>query len=74
MSLGPVIGSILYQIGGTDAPFLTFFVICILIGISLRFLVPASVDAFEDEEVEESEDRISYLTLLSNKRILFANL
>lgn len=37
-------------------------------------MVPASVDAYEDEESEDSGDRISYLTLLSNKRILFANL
>lgn len=73
LSLGPVIGTILYKLGGIELTFISFFVIWIVIGLVIKSQLPYEVDTVLDEEEEKAPD-ISYSQLLLNKRILFANM
>lgn len=72
LTLGPLCGTILYNIGGLKLPFLTFFVILTITGLFVRQIIPDTVEEAEDDEVDTS--KISYIELLSDKRIFFANL
>lgn len=74
LSIGPVIGTILFEVGGIPMPFLTFFVVCTTIGLVVKNMIPESVDLVQWEEAEVDTSQISYISLLSNKRILFSNL
>lgn len=49
LTLGPLVGSVLFDIGGIKAPFVTFGSIFILFGIILNKFLPASID----EKVKE---------------------
>ncbi|CAI2367531.1 unnamed protein product [Moneuplotes crassus] len=72
LSLGPVVGTILYEFGGSAAPFLTFFVICLIIGLVIKRLIPEFVDEIQEDFTENEIIKPKYSELLSNKRILFA--
>jgi len=72
LSLGPVFGTILYNIGGVSLTFLTFFAICLIIGLLVKYQIPEEVDTVEDDD--EEPVHISYFQLLWNKRIIFANI
>lgn len=45
LSVGPVLGSILYEFGGISAPFSIFFVILTFIGIIIKSIIPQSADS-----------------------------
>lgn len=74
LSFGPVIGTILYEFGGLTLTFLSFCVLCTFIGLVIKNLIPDSVDNVEDDEAETEINEVSYTSLLSNRRILFANM
>lgn len=75
LSFGPVIGSILYEISGLATPFIAFFVICIITGIFLKGRIPEQADDYEEEsDTEDPSNDISYFMLLSDRRIIFANM
>ncbi|CAI2367061.1 unnamed protein product [Moneuplotes crassus] len=72
LSLGPVMGTILYEFGGSAAPFLTFFFICLFIGLFIKSLIPYFVDDIQDNSTQDNTVKPKYSELLTNKRILFA--
>ncbi|CAI2367189.1 unnamed protein product [Moneuplotes crassus] len=72
LSLGPVLGTVLYEIGGSAAPFLTFFAISIVIGLIIKYLIPEFVDNIQEDKVKDEVIKPKYSELLSNKRIIFA--
>lgn len=72
ISFGPVCGAILFDFGGISTPFLSFFAICLMLSFIVSSVIPGDADKGSESLVEVSD--ISYLKLLSNKRILFANL
>jgi MFS family permease len=73
LSFGPVIGTILYEIGGVSLPFLAFFVLCLLIGIIIKSIIPETVDSITEDTHDEGEAELSYYKLLKDRRIFFAN-
>ncbi|CAI2367211.1 unnamed protein product [Moneuplotes crassus] len=72
LSLGPVMGTILYDFGGSEAPFLTFFVTCFAIGLIIKSLIPYFVDDILEDLSQDITRKPQYSELLTNKRILFA--
>ncbi|CAI2367149.1 unnamed protein product [Moneuplotes crassus] len=72
LSLGPVIGTILYELGGSALPFLTFFVISITIGLVIKRLIPCFVDDIQSNSVQTDEEKPKYSELLTTKRVVFA--
>ena len=74
LGLGPFIGTIFYQLYGAPMMFITFFTLCTTIGIFIKSFIPESVDNSKTRSVKVKNNKLSYSRLLSNKRILFANL
>ena len=72
MALGPVAGTLIYEVGGIDAPFLTFFIVLVLLSLFLRRFMPS--DDQRQIEEEPTKNKISYLKLLSSSSVIFANL
>lgn len=73
MCFGPVIGVVLFEMGGYTAPFITFAVIFLAYCFMVKPLVPEEVDDVEDISTVLDTSEYSYSKLLKNKRILFAN-
>mmetsp|Transcript_19737 Transcript_19737/g.17448 ORF Transcript_19737/g.17448 Transcript_19737/m.17448 type:complete len:143 (+) Transcript_19737:423-851(+) len=66
LSIGPVVGALLYELGGSPAPFLTFFCICLLLGLVIKKLI-VEVPTNEVKNTSESSfemTRITYKILL----------
>lgn len=72
LSVGPVIGTILYSFGGIEIPFLIFSIITATLGFTIDGVIPQDADSIQ-EEVKEAP-KVSYTFFLKNIRILFANL
>ena len=72
LCFGPIIGILLFNVGGYVGSFSTFALIFLLFCFILKPFIPASVDVKEDKHADTSQ--FSYFALLSNRRILFANL
>jgi MFS family permease len=73
LCFGPVIGVVLFQLGGYITPFIVFALIFLIYCFIVKIVVPASVDYVIPTDDRDLSD-YSYLNLLSNKRILFVNL
>mmetsp|Transcript_8764 Transcript_8764/g.9941 ORF Transcript_8764/g.9941 Transcript_8764/m.9941 type:complete len:256 (+) Transcript_8764:467-1234(+) len=71
MCLGPIVAIPFYQIGGYIAPFLIFAIIFFIYCFMVKSIVPCEVDELEDCMIDTS--KYSYIGMLSNRRILFAN-
>jgi MFS family permease len=74
LAFGPFFGTILYEIGGISTPFLTFFVILGLLGIFFKKAVPEKADKATEKGKDYGSSELSYSKLLSDRRIIFANL
>lgn len=72
MCSGPIIAIPFYQLGGYAAPFMLFGIIFFLYCFMVKPSVPKEVDEINDTEVDTS--RYTYTKMLTNKRIMFANL
>ena len=72
LALGPVAGTLIYEVGGIDAPFLTFCIVLVLLSLFLKRFMPSN-DQRETEE-EPTKNKISYFKLLSSSNVIFANL
>lgn len=72
MCFGPFIAIPLYLMGGYVLPFLVFAVIFFVYCFMIKPIVPEEVDELEEVEIDTS--KYSYKRMLSNRRILFANL
>jgi len=69
-SFGPAIGSMLFAYGGYQLPFMAFLVVLVLATLMVNVFIPAHLNHSEIGDVSQVE--MSYLTVLKNKRILFA--
>ena len=72
MCFGPIIAIPFYQLGGYTALFLLFAGIFGVYCFMIKPLVPQDADTLEECEIDTS--KYTYTAMLSNKRILFANL
>ena len=77
LSLGPVIGALLFEIGSLPMPFLTFSTVWLLLGLLIKNLIVECADADTESQEENlkslnNENNLKYSDLLSNRRILFA--
>lgn len=71
LCFGPIFGIFVFNFGGYTASFLVFAVMFFVICFFIKALIPSSVDVSDSGSSEASE--YSYFSLLSNRRILFAN-
>jgi len=72
---GPLIGVVLYELGGITLIFLLLFTISMLIAFSIKIYLPEYKSTTQDSEDESDEsDEVTYKQLLSNKGVIFANL
>ena len=72
---GPLIGVVLYELGGTTLIFLLLFTISMLIAFFIKIYLPEYKSTTQDSEDESDEsDEVTYKQLLSNKGVIFANL
>lgn len=58
MTVSPVLGSILYSLGGFNLPFLSFGSIFLIIGVLMLKLIPDSVDG-DSVSIKTQEESIS---------------
>lgn len=60
LTAGPVIGSILYDIGGYMTPFIAFCVVQATFGLLTKFIIPSSID-FKTHEILDKlgDDQVS---------------
>ena len=72
LCLGPIVAIPFYQIGGYVAPFSIFSLIFLFYSFFIKSIVPSEVEELEDYTIDTS--KYSYVKMLTNKRILFANL
>lgn len=77
MTIGPVVGSILFEFGGYKAPFLTFGFIFVAFGCILNKFMPASID--DKDEANESlisseseEQNLKFTDLIKRPTIFLA--
>ena len=69
---GPLIGVVLYELGGTTLIFLLLFTISMLIAFFIKTYLPEYKSTTQDSE--EESDEVTYKQLLSNKGVVFASL
>jgi MFS family permease len=69
-SFGPAIGSILFAYGGYTLPFYVFLVILTCMTFLTNYFLPEHLNNSKEED--ETDSDVNYLTVLKNKRILFA--
>ena len=72
LCFGPILAIPFYHLGGYAAPFSLFFIVFFLYCFMIRPIVPEQVDDLEGFMLDTS--KYSYSKMLSNRRILFANL
>jgi len=73
LCFGPVIGTIIYEFGGYTTPFWTFALMFLIFSFLIKPFVASEVD-HEEEKEKIDTSKYSYFTMISNRRILFANL
>ena len=74
LCFGPIIGAIIFEIGGYTAPFFTFAAIFLFYCFIVKPLISQEVDMVKETVNTHKTQTYSYAKLLSNKRVLFANL
>lgn len=69
-SFGPAIGSTLFFYGGYQLPFLVFLVILVSLTLLINVLLPSHLN--QSESAGSASSDVSYLSVMKNRRILFA--
>lgn len=82
MIISPILGSLLYELGGYNLPFCSFAILFTLVSATLNFLIPESVDG-EMRTVKQAEpsldssrtteDSSSPLAAALSLKMLFVN-
>lgn len=72
MAFGPLAGVAIYELGGYASSFGTFAILFLLFTILIKVFVSNKVDHDNEEKFDTSQ--YSYFHILTNRRILFANL
>lgn len=75
LCLGPIIGVYFNEFSGYETPFFTFSLIFLIYSLTLKRIVPVEIDLIKEEkESVDDKGQYSYITMLTTKRILFANI